>query len=191
MIFRFLFILSGPLRTLRSVHNSQDRLKEIDAAIPGPYLLITHNSDFGAEIDTEQLIEKYMPKLLHWYGQNMPTGSRTTTLPIGLENRKWGRILPEYYFGDYGTVTKTTKLAVASFRPRNAERRELVSSLQSPGYGDWVDVPKFGYHSEMLTHEAWLRKMAGYKFAISPVGNGLDCHRTWEMILIGVGEKSH
>ena len=49
-----------------------------------------------------------------------------------------------------------------------------------------MDTPKFGYYGSTITHEAWLKQQAEYKFAISPPGNGIDCHRTWEMILIGV-----
>jgi len=51
---------------------------------------------------------------------------------------------------------------------------------------EWADTPKFGYHGSILTHEAWLEQQAKYKFAISPLGNGIDCHRTWEMMLVGV-----
>ena len=57
---------------------------------------------------------------------------------------------------------------------------------------DWVDTPEYGYDSSIgigiaaLKHKAWLRKQAEYKFVISPRGNSIDCHQTWEMILIGV-----
>jgi len=32
--------------------------------------------------------------------------------------------------------------------------------------------------------ESW-NKMIQYKYVISPLGNGLDCHRTWEAIILG------
>jgi hypothetical protein len=33
-------------------------------------------------------------------------------------------------------------------------------------------------------YESW-SKMINYKYVISPLGNGLDCHRTWEAIILG------
>ena len=32
--------------------------------------------------------------------------------------------------------------------------------------------------------DSW-KKMIEYKYVISPLGNGLDCHRTWEAIILG------
>jgi hypothetical protein len=36
----------------------------------------------------------------------------------------------------------------------------------------------------MTRDETW-KKMSEYQFIISPYGNGYDCHRTWEAILLG------
>jgi len=33
--------------------------------------------------------------------------------------------------------------------------------------------------------ETYLRTMRQYKFVLSPVGNGIDCHRTWEALMMG------
>ena len=35
-------------------------------------------------------------------------------------------------------------------------------------------------------HYSYLMDVAQYKFAYSPEGNGIDCHRTYELILLGV-----
>ncbi|EJK70677.1 hypothetical protein THAOC_07944, partial [Thalassiosira oceanica] len=75
------------------------------------------------------------------------------------------------------------------------ERREEVAARPPRGGGlgesskERVHTPGHGYGNldpDLPAHEAWLRKQASYKFAISPPGNGIDCHRTWEMILVGV-----
>ena len=153
------------------------------------YMMVTHNSDLGA---TDEILKQVgnLPKLLRWYGQNLQGGgknSKTVTVPIGLENRRWGRMQPEYYTQTSGM--EKTLLATANFRPRNDKRRALLKMLEAV---DWVDTPGHGYLSareadpSVSKHEAWLRDQARYKFSISPVGNGIDCHRTWEMVLIGV-----
>lgn len=169
-----------------SVHTKFEKIKEIDSIIPGKYILITHNSDFSANSEAIEVIEN-LPKLVYWYGQNIEASRLRTTIPIGLENLWHGRAYP----GVYGkvaalNVTKTQKyLASANFRPRHSERRALLERLKSL---EWVDTTGWGYHSTDPTvskHEAWLRKQAEYKFVISPPGNGIDCHRTFEMILIG------
>ena len=37
-----------------------------------------------------------------------------------------------------------------------------------------------------LPYPAYLAEMAGHHFCLSPPGNGLDCHRTWECLYLGV-----
>ncbi len=36
-----------------------------------------------------------------------------------------------------------------------------------------------------LNHSAYLRRLRDVKFVISPPGNGIDCHRTWEALIMG------
>ena len=31
-----------------------------------------------------------------------------------------------------------------------------------------------------------MSELSSYKFALSPEGNGIDCHRTWECLYLGV-----
>jgi hypothetical protein len=38
--------------------------------------------------------------------------------------------------------------------------------------------------NKVLRLESW-KNMIKYKYVISPLGNGLDCHRTWEAIILG------
>ena len=163
--------------------NNPDTLMKIDNVIPGNYIIVSHNSDFSVSSDLLRQA-KTLPKLVHWYGQNIEGGDIQTTIPIGLSNHHWGVMHPKYYT-DIPDIPKRL-LATANFNPRNSERKVLLDKLQSLS---WVDTPGFGYlnkNASISNHETWLRQQAEYKFAFSPVGNGIDCHRTWEMILIGV-----
>lgn len=164
---------------------------EIDAAIPGPYILITHNSALSPSKLTLATAEK-LPKLIYWYGQNLMEGEKRRSLPLGLENHRHGKMLPETYIRIAGMNIGKTSLVTASFTPRNKERQELLKNLES---FDWVDTPKFGFDAispldttlnASTMQAAWLKTQAGFQFVISPVGIGIDCHRTWEMIAIGV-----
>jgi hypothetical protein len=41
------------------------------------------------------------------------------------------------------------------------------------------------YEPEKIPRRESFTKMIEYKYVISPLGNGLDCHRTWEAIILG------
>ena len=148
-----------------TVHRSLDKLTEIDSIIPGNYILISHNSDFYPRPVVAKGIVR-LPKLVHWYGLNIGSSARQTTIPIGLENLQWKTMYPEMYARVAALkVTKTQEyIASANFRLRKSrERRALLPKLKSL---DWVDSTEWGSaHSTddptISKHEAWLRKQAG------------------------------
>ncbi len=37
----------------------------------------------------------------------------------------------------------------------------------------------------MLDHSEHLRRLRDVKFVVSPPGHGIDCHRTWEALIMG------
>jgi hypothetical protein len=41
------------------------------------------------------------------------------------------------------------------------------------------------YESERISRKESLQRMKEYKFIVSPFGNGYDCHRTWEALILG------
>lgn len=41
------------------------------------------------------------------------------------------------------------------------------------------------FEESRLSRSEMFKKMAQYKFVVSPFGNGLDCHRTWEALALG------
>ena len=41
------------------------------------------------------------------------------------------------------------------------------------------------YFAERRSHEQYLQDMKCSYFVLSPPGNGIDCHRTWEAVLMG------
>lgn len=162
--------------------------RKIDETLSRPYILITHNSDFSFSRRIIRAAEN-SPNLRHWFGQNLESNSKLTTIPIGFENYRWGRMKPDIYSRLHGRNLVKSFLAVANFNPRNDERKNLLSILQKQS---WVQIIDIGYsdaNSNMSLHEkheSWLSSQQKFKYAFSPFGNGIDCHRTWEMLLIGV-----
>ena len=55
-------------------------------------------------------------------------------------------------------------------------RQDCYNKLVSKGL-KWVDNKPY---------EQYLQELINYKYAICPIGNGFDCHRTWECIYLGI-----
>jgi hypothetical protein len=123
--------------------------------------------------------------IFSWFGQNrdskVPKNDRLHAVPIGIENgqwpggdpREWTRILA----ADLPQWSERRTLLVISFsdktNPERASYRALFRSFPDTIY------------TSGLSHNAYLDTVAHAKFVLSPPGNGPDCHRTWEAILMG------
>ena len=57
------------------------------------------------------------------------------------------------------------------------ERKKMYEKLKNNKFINFLDKP--------LSFEEIIKKYVKHKFVISPRGNGLDCHRTWEIFLSG------
>lgn len=155
-----------------------DFFEKIHPNINAPYFLITHNGD--ENIATKHL-DYLDDKIIHWFAQNcLVDHPKLTPLPIGLEN-KWYYLhgIPKY-FDKLKLEIVTKKNAILykfSVATNPTERGIALSTLQttplSETYSDW--------------RESWayLRTVQQYTFVASPVGNGADCHRTWEAMYLG------
>lgn len=168
--------------TLSIIHNSYiffvktDHLiffiKFILPEIHKVFILITHNSDLLSGNESIIYNNKY---LIKWYGQNMiPNSDKTVGIPIGLQNSQWKG-------SDYNICKKCKKyikenLLYFNFSLNtNKERGNIERILLKNGFvknhkKDW---------------ENYIQELSSYKFAISPEGNGIDCHRVWECLYVG------
>lgn len=141
--------------------------------------VVCHNSDAPFDDDLAKLI----PEKVHVWTQNCAVEHpRVHPLPIGLENNRW---FPEelkrakLYHAARTPVypTKTAYLACNPFTnpPSRIECFDYFSdkswctsirSQNGPGYDEYLN--------SILEHQ----------FIISPEGNGIDCHRTWEALYL-------
>jgi hypothetical protein len=179
---------------LKDFYNNLDRLtKKIilvsgcsDYTIPND---IMHNDDFEKLLNNE--------KIIHFYAQNcIYKNPKITNLPIGL---------------DYHTMSKYNIYWGNIKSPIEQENELLeIQKIMKPFYERQVKIysnchffvnTKFGYDrtdalnnisKEILFLEpnqvdrktSW-NKQINYSFVLSPHGNGLDCHRTWEALVLG------
>jgi hypothetical protein len=149
-------------------------------------ILITHNSDHyicdgippnsnGVSVDEFCCYDV-------WYSQNSYSSLKNVIpLPIGFENKRW-----ELNFGP-----KTKWLNQVS--DENIEPSLLIYLNCNVGT-QTVERSKAYLFAKMyefatvdspnLSYVEYLRKIKQHKFTISPPGNGLDCHRTWEILMM-------
>ena len=142
--------------------------------IPQSFVLITHLSDTSAGTSSELLQH---PKLQSWYGCNMHPQFKTRSVPIGLENADmWQRT-------KFSEITKArtrikSKLLYVYFNVQSnlKTRSRAFTELTGNGF-------------EVQEREAWssyIKDLSSYKFCASPEGNGVDTHRMWECLYLGV-----
>lgn len=149
--------------------------------ISNPYILLTHNSDHSAPGPFRPYLED--PKLLAWCAQNIEgeKHQKLHPIPIGIANKCWQHGRPEIF-------------AAYLSRAHNKERQYLCYINFHPS----TYPVERSYVWDLFSQQPWCtlspptKQMSDYlqdlskaKFVISPRGNGLDCHRTWEALLMG------
>jgi hypothetical protein len=177
--------------------------------IHGEFVLLTGDSDSSLPSEAPQLATALLssPYLVHWYTQNHdgtgPAG-RVSPIPIGLdfhtrsERPRWGE----------APATPAEQEAaldeIASSLPPLAER--IPAIYVDFGWSTDPTVPRSGARllqprativaglrgqplvvsqdTRLPQTEVW-RRRGRYAFCLSPHGNGLDCHRTWETLVLG------
>ena len=104
-------------------------------------------------------------------------------IPLGIENR---------YFQRNGVIRhfpKTRELTLKSVKDRNIDLFASfnINTNQKERQEAADSVMKFGHvFNQLRIHpREFRRQLAKSLFVLSPPGNGIDCHRTWEAIYFG------
>jgi hypothetical protein len=170
--------------------------------IPYKIILITGDCDETCWVNVFKNSDHFLEfiqsdKIIHWFAQNcINSHPKLTPIPIGL---------------DYHTMTTHHKQWGPQLNP--LEQELILTSIITKSKPFWerqikaysnfhfATNTKFGYdridayHSirhdlvyyepqHSLREESW-NNQTMYAFVISPHGNGLDCHRTWEGLILG------
>jgi hypothetical protein len=141
------------------------------------FTLITHNADMGIYKKDLDLLED--TRLMKWFGMNCHIKHRKLIpVPIGIANKQWPH-------GNEELLQKVIDLNLpkidriyCNFDPNtNPSRRMILKDLQLRKDIDFE-------HNNLNQEEYW-KRLASYKYVISPPGNSVDCHRIWESIYLG------
>lgn len=146
--------------------------------------IVTHNSDhclYDGQTDNPNGIN--VDELIcysRWFGQNSYS-KKVIPIPIGFENTRWEssfgpktqwlessiNLSNDPKFSVYLNCNKNTNIIERQKCYDEASKMEIVS----------IDQPN-------LTYLKYLNRITEHMFVFSPRGNGLDCHRTWEVLMM-------
>lgn len=158
-----------------------------------PFVLVSGDSDntVPTDVKNEALVILGHPLLICWYAQNcVEPSEKLHQIPIGLDfhtmaarNHAWGpKQSPESQMADL------SRLRSLKVRKINRCYSNFHFLLNSQDRRDAIaQVPKnlvFYEPQRLLRINTWTN-MINFKYVLSPHGNGLDCHRTWEALALG------
>lgn len=147
--------------------------------------IITHNSD-GYVCDENPWKEHgvntndFEGCYVKWYAQNSYSKKdNVIPIPIGFENTRW-----EQHFGPKTQwLNEILSEDTAPVNPIYFNCQEATNKTERQNCR--IICSKFDFvnmDSPNLSYKEYLRAIKLHKFTLSPEGNGLDCHRTWEVL---------
>ena len=199
---RFANVKEGDLVWVRHIALPQF-LDEALPLIEARFALVTGDEDWaipsGFERSNELLGD---PRVALWFTQNYDgtdTHDKLAPLPIGLDfhtisnTRKWG------HWPATPAAQEAELEALRQSAPPNAQRLLQVhadfhfNKHKQQVWGDDRAAVQRALEGNLDVQfqtrkvrriELW-REKTRYAFVVSPHGNGLDCHRTWESLVLG------
>ncbi|MBO7484743.1 MAG: hypothetical protein J6T84_01610 [Spirochaetaceae bacterium] len=144
------------------------------------FILITHKGDINITKDYAYIADN--PKIIHWFAQNCDfEHPKITPIPIGLENQALHNVGNT---ADYKKLQKNKgnhipKVVIALNLSTNPDKRY-------PCYRAFWKNPNAVFINNITTSRIYRKTIKSYMFIASPEGNGIDCHRTWEAIYLGL-----
>lgn len=141
------------------------------------YVVYTHNSDHAFTPEYAALVEA--PYVRAVYAQNLNYPSRPPhvhPLPIGCANAMWphGDVDTLYMTMRATYMRKKTKAVYVNLNPATyAYRAAVLASLTLP-------------RSAPCSYAQYLSELADHRFCLCVRGNGIDTHRFWESLYLGV-----
>ncbi len=144
-------------------------------------ILITSNYGYGSDQSLpgkyESLLES--DKIAAWFVQNIdraPT-SKLIPIPIGLANKNWA----------HGNTTLLDSIIPTALIKKKRKNFIYINITPRPERVNCINYFKsLGLKFEnQKSYPLYLQDLSKSVFVVSPKGNGLDCHRTWEALLLG------
>jgi hypothetical protein len=144
------------------------------------YIIVTHNSDHSTPGPFYEMLNSN--KIIAWFGQNIEGKShpKLFNIPIGIANQCW-------VHGNVDVFSKYSNKRGNIIRPYLCYMNFSCETYPKERTQVRDCFLKYSWckKAEGKNLESYLEDMSKSKFVLSPRGNGLDCHRTWEALLMG------
>lgn len=175
------FDLSGLEGTERNWRSTPllDLLAESISSQPLPPVVILHNGD---RLPSAEILEQLQAQSFHVFSSNVLNETpHLTAIPVGIENayRNTNGGVADFIKSRDNQPWGERDIRIFSrFNVHNNPRvrRPLAQTLASS---------RFGWSDHRLTPQEHRLRVLASKIVLSPPGNGIDCHRTWEAIYLG------
>jgi hypothetical protein len=170
----------APVRRARSIfvytHLLPAFIAHVLPRLTHRFVLITHNSDGLITDRYRPLLDD--PRVERWFAQSaLITHPKLECLPIGPANAQWRHGNLDSLIAAIAAEPTETGLVYANFKPStHPDRQPLLDLIQSR---------PFMTLEAGVSFETYLAHVAAHRFCLSPPGNGIDAHRTWEALYLG------
>jgi len=179
-----------------------DFIEEYSHKIRCPYVLVSGDCDatVPSEILNDQDLRLFLdsPNLIHWFSQNCTSTShrKLSQIPIGLDyhtvstaDHEWGpKMSPTDQEAQLKAIRANSRPTYERECRAYANFHFAMTTKYSYDRGDAINqIPADLIHYEphrVPRYMTWINQ-SQFAFVVSPHGNGLDCHRTWEAIALG------
>jgi len=150
------------------------RIKNLD----NKFIIITHNCDIN--IDN---VDNLPNNVIKWFAQNINcVDDRLESIPIGLENSIWyPHVQKQKKIYNKVTEPKNIMNLVYMNHNINTNVKERIAPFDALNGKKFVTTE---IRSNGVDFENYINKIYNHKFVVSPEGNGIDCHRTWETLYL-------
>jgi len=178
-------------------------IQEVLPHVTAHFTLVSNHGDDSLTDDCPLLQDE---RVLHIYAQNCDTQhKKAIPIPIGMDyhtiaykgRSSWGeRASPLAQEAELDKIVSKLKptgerlcKAFVDFQHADTMRANFKRYLQfgedrTEIYKKLLPTGLIDSARRMKRSQLWARK-GKYAFSISPPGNGIDCHRTWEDLLLG------
>lgn len=171
--------------------------------LPAKIILVSGCSDYTTPNDLFNNEHDFLTfvnndKIIHWFVQNcVYKHPKITLLPIGLDyhtlnntdNHPWGDRLKPI---EQEQILTNIKNNSKPFWERQLKAYGNFHFSLNAKYGydrvdalNQLDSTLIHYENRQIKRDETWSTQSNFAFVISPHGNGLDCHRTWEALVLG------
>ena len=178
-------------------------LKQVVPLVKASFVLVTGDSDVSVPSKAAAEIAEVVacPNILHWFTQNCDAvgfRDRVWPLPIGID---FHTLIERPAWGEETSSSKDQERLLYSIRQELPPIQERVREVyldfawQRPEYRPLErraavveklrGKPAVHCQERPVRRSQMWRRRGQYAFVVSPLGGGMDCHRTWEALALG------